>query len=88
MDEQVFTAIKLARAVGTEGKTYPAVYNASNEQAVEAFHSEKIGFLQILEIIEKTIEAHKPESQLTLDGVLEAERWAREFADGLIDQIH
>ena len=88
LDEQVFTAIKLARAVGTEGKTYPAVYNASNEQAVEAFHSEKIGFLQILEIIEKTIEAHKPESQLTLDGVLEAERWAREFADGLIDQIH
>ena len=88
LDEEVFSAIRLARQVGTAGKTFPAVYNASNEQAVEAFHQGRIGFLQILEVIEKTVEAHSPDSEMTLEGVLEAERWAREFADGLIDQIH
>jgi 1-deoxy-D-xylulose-5-phosphate reductoisomerase len=38
LDEQVFAAVRLAREVGTKGLTYPAVYNAANEQAVEAFH--------------------------------------------------
>ena len=88
LDEQVFSAIRLARQVGSAGKTFPAVYNASNEQAVEAFHEGRIGFLQITEIIEKTVDAHTADSAISLEGVLEAERWAREFADGLIDQIH
>jgi len=88
LDEDLFSAIKLARQVGKAGKTYPAVYNASNEQAVEAFHEGKIGFLQITEIIERAVEAHQPQSETTIETVLEAEFWAREFADGLIDQIH
>ena len=88
LDEGVFSAIRLARQVGQEGKTYPAVYNASNEQAVEAFHDGKIGFLQITEIIERSVEAHQPQSETTIETVLHAEAWAREFADGLIDQIH
>lgn len=88
LDEQVFSAVRIARQVGMAGKTYPAVYNASNEQAVEAFHEGRIGFLQITEIIESTIEAHSLDSEMSLEGVLDAERWAREFADGLIDQIN
>ena len=88
LDEDVFSAIRLARQVGMAGKTFPAVYNASNEEAVEAFHEGKIGFLKILEIIEQTIDAHTPESEISLSSVLEAEKWAREFANGLIDQIH
>lgn len=88
LDEDVFRATRMAREVGKAGKTYPAVYNASNEQAVEAFHEGRIGFLQILEVVEKSIQAHNPDQELTLEGVLMAESWAREFADGLIDQIH
>jgi 1-deoxy-D-xylulose-5-phosphate reductoisomerase len=78
LDEQVFSAVRIARQVGMAGKTYPAVYNASNEQAVEAFHEGRIGFLQITEIIESTIEAHSLDSEMSLEGVLDAERWARE----------
>jgi 1-deoxy-D-xylulose-5-phosphate reductoisomerase len=85
LDEEVFSAVRMAREVGSKGLTYPAVYNAANEQAVEAFHEGRIGFLGILEIIEETLASHKPENELTLDSVLEAERWARAFADELIN---
>lgn len=86
LDEEVFVSVALARAVGKAGLTYPAVYNASNEQAVAAFHDGKISFTEIVDIIEKTVEGHNAQSQLSLESVLEAERWAREFADGLISR--
>lgn len=84
LDETVFTAVKLARQVGSAGLTYPAVYNAANEQAVDAFHAGKIGFTQIVELVERVVEAHNAESDLTLDGVLAAEKWARDRADAQI----
>jgi 1-deoxy-D-xylulose-5-phosphate reductoisomerase len=84
LDESVFKSIRLARQVGTAGLTYPAVYNAANEQAVDAFHERKISFLDIMDIIEEAITQHSAESVLTLDGVLEAELWARATADSLI----
>jgi 1-deoxy-D-xylulose-5-phosphate reductoisomerase len=84
LDESVFTALSMAREVGAAGLTYPAVYNAANEQAVEAFHDGKIGFLGILEIIRSVIDSHQPESKMTLEAVLSAESWARATADSLI----
>jgi 1-deoxy-D-xylulose-5-phosphate reductoisomerase len=84
LDEEVFGSVAVARQVGKAGLTYPAVFNASNEQAVEAFHQGKIGFLEILEIIKQTLDLHKAESELTLEGVLQAEVWARKTADSLI----
>lgn len=84
LDESVFRAIALARVVGSKALTYPAVYNASNEQAVDAFHEGKIGFLDIVEIIEATLEIHTAPQSLSLEAVLEAERWARATADSLI----
>ncbi len=84
LDESVFSAIKLARAVGIKAQTFPAVFNAANEQAVDGFHAGKIGFLQILDVISETVQAHTPESTLSLESVLEAERWARATADSLI----
>ena len=84
LDEEVFAAVRIAREVGSKGLTYPAVYNAANEQAVEAFHEGRIGFLGILEIIEESLASHRPGHELTLESVLEAERWARAFADQLI----
>ncbi|MEY4390881.1 MAG: hypothetical protein RLZZ400_624 [Actinomycetota bacterium] len=81
LNENVFGAVRLARQVGTAGSTYPAVYNAANEQAVEAFHAGRITFNQIVEVIKRVVDAHEPESQLTLEGVLQAERWARDRAD-------
>ena len=84
LDEEVFGSVALARQVGQAGLTYPAVFNASNEQAVEAFHAGKIGFLEILSIIQAVVDLHVADSELTLDGVLEAENWARKSADSLI----
>jgi len=83
LDEIAFPAVSIAKSVGTAGKTFPAVFNAANEQAVLAFHAGKIGFLDILETVERVIDAHEP-LELTLDGIFEAERWARAEADRLI----
>ncbi|MEN9970401.1 MAG: hypothetical protein RLZZ229_609 [Actinomycetota bacterium] len=84
LDESVFGAVNLARQVGTAGLTYPAVFNAANEQAVDAFHAGKIGFNQIVDLIKRVVDAHEPEKQLSLDSVLAAEKWARDRADGVI----
>lgn len=81
LDESVFGAVRLAREVGTAGMTYPAVYNAANEQAVDAFHNGKIGFNQIVEVIQRVVDAHQPEDQLSLEAVLAAEKWARDRAE-------
>jgi 1-deoxy-D-xylulose-5-phosphate reductoisomerase len=84
LDEKVFGAVRLARQVGSAGLTYPAVYNAANEQAVEAFHAGRIGFNQIVDLIERVVEAHVPEAELSLESVLRAEKWARDRADAQI----
>jgi 1-deoxy-D-xylulose-5-phosphate reductoisomerase len=81
LDESVFTAVKLARQVGSAGLTFPAVYNAANEQAVEAFHAGFIRFDQIVEVVQRVVEAHDAEKELSLQSVLAAENWARERAD-------
>ena len=86
IDEEVFKAIPLAREVALRGLTYPAVYNAANEQAVEAFLASRIGFVEIVSIIDQVIEQHNPPASLTLEGVLESESWARLTADSLIAQ--
>lgn len=80
LNESVFRAVRLARQVGKAGSTYPAVYNAANEEAVEAFHRRKIAFHQIVDVIERTINAHEPAGEMTLDSVLAAETWARDRA--------
>ncbi len=84
LDEKVFGAVRLARQVGSAGLTYPAVYNAANEQAVEAFHSGRIGFNQIVDLIDRVVDAHQPEAELSLESVLRAEVWARDRADAQI----
>jgi 1-deoxy-D-xylulose-5-phosphate reductoisomerase len=84
LDESVFSAVRLARQVGLAGKSYPAVYNAANEQAVMAFHQGAISFDQITDLIERAVDAHSPESELTLESVLAAEKWARDRTDAQI----
>ena len=76
---------RLAKRVGVAGATYPAVFNAANEQAVLAFHAGRIGYLDILDTVEAVVDAHEPLS-MTLEHVLEAERWARAAADARLDR--
>ncbi|MEO7123826.1 MAG: 1-deoxy-D-xylulose-5-phosphate reductoisomerase [Lacisediminihabitans sp.] len=88
LDSEAFPAVALAKQVGRAGGTWPAVFNAANEQAVLAFHSGQIGYLDIVDVISAVIDKHSPqEAASTLDGVLDAERWARECADTLVDRL-
>ena len=84
LNETVFKSVALARQVGNAGLTYPAVYNAANEQAVEAFHQGKIGFNQIVDLVERVVASHEAPTELTLENVLAAEKWARDRADGVM----
>jgi 1-deoxy-D-xylulose-5-phosphate reductoisomerase len=80
LDEEVFPAIRLARQVGEAGATFPAVYNAANEFAVDAFNSGRIGFLDILDTVAAVVDRHEAPSSLDLESVLAADAWARDEA--------
>jgi 1-deoxy-D-xylulose-5-phosphate reductoisomerase len=75
-----FPALDLARDAGTVGGTLPAVLNAANELAVEAFCSERIRFHEITETVAKTMQSHSVVTNPTLDQILEADAWARQTA--------
>jgi 1-deoxy-D-xylulose-5-phosphate reductoisomerase len=79
-DTERFSAIELARRAGEVGGTLPAVLNAANEIAVEAFVNRKINFPQITETVRRTMAAHQVISHPTLDEILEADAWARRTA--------
>src|SRR5580704_13103309 len=87
-DEERFPALGLARRAGEEGGTLPAVLNAANEVAVEAFIQKRINFPQITETVRRTMERHRVVPHATLDQILEADAWAprrqlREFDQAL-----
>jgi len=76
-DEDRFPALKLARRAGEIGGTVPAVLNAANEVAVEAFCNRKIAFTEITEVVGRTIARHKVVEHPGLDQILAADQWAR-----------
>ena len=78
-DENKFPAIRLARVAAEEGGTLPAILNAANEVAVDAFLREHIGFDQIPILIEKTMEAVPKEEQRSIDSVLQADQQSRAY---------
>lgn len=84
LDSEAFPAVQLAKEVGRARKTFPAVYNAANEEAVDAFHDGRIGFLDIVDTVRDVLEAHEAPERLTLESLAEAERWARERAERVI----
>ncbi|MEO5914580.1 MAG: 1-deoxy-D-xylulose-5-phosphate reductoisomerase [Luteolibacter sp.] len=75
-----FPAVDLARRAGTVGGTLPAVFNAANEVAVDAFRAEKIPFPGIWECVAAVMDAHLVQPSSTLEAVVAADRWARETA--------
>ena len=84
LDDDAFPAVRLAKQVGRAGGTYPAVFNAANEQAVDAFHDGRLGFLGILDVVERVVDAHEAPDHLTRASLTEAEDWARRTADRII----
>ncbi|MBN9192662.1 1-deoxy-D-xylulose-5-phosphate reductoisomerase [Microbacterium sp.] len=84
LDEDAFPAVALAKRVGRAGGTYPAVFNAANEEAVDAFHEGRLSFLGIVDVVARVVDAHDAPSALTRESLAEAERWARDAADRVI----
>ena len=86
VDFKRYPAVRLAYEAGKQGGSMPAVFNAANEVAVDAFINKKIKFLSIELIIEKTINAHTIIMDPSLEEVLEADKWARQYANLLINR--
>ncbi len=84
LDDAAFPAVRLAKQVGRAGGTYPAVFNAANEQAVDAFHEGRLGFLGIVDTIARVVDAHEAPDALTREALAAAEAWARRAADKAI----
>ncbi len=79
-----FPALRLAYQALKAGRTCPAVLNAANEIAVEAFLNKRICFTDIAATVEKTLQAHEAFAPIELDDYLLADRWARETATKFI----
>src|SRR3954466_9046311 len=71
-DVDRFPALQLARRAGEVGGTLPAVLNAANEVAVDAFVNRRKTFLQITETVARVMDAHKVVEHATLEQILEA----------------
>lgn len=69
------------------GGTMPAVLNAANEVAVQAFLDRKIGFLGIADTIRRTMDAHKPVEVSTIEDALGTDAWARSKAGEIVDSL-
>lgn len=83
-DTECFPCLLYAYEASKEGGTMPAVLNAANEAAVDAFLQKKIGFNDIPVIIKDTMNSHRKEPVMEIDVVIEADRWARERAKAII----
>ena len=83
-DRSVFPALDIAFRAGEQGGSSPAVLNAADEVAVEAFLQHRLGFLGIADVVSSTLTAVPWRPLETVDDVLEVDREARETAASLI----
>ena len=98
LDSETFPAVDLARVAGAAAGTAPAVYNAANEAAVDAFCEGRIGFLDITAIVRTVLDEHlvQPsdlpstpgavwiaDGDLSIEAVLAADSWGRRRAEAL-----
>jgi 1-deoxy-D-xylulose-5-phosphate reductoisomerase len=75
-----FPALDLARHAGEVGGTLPAVLNAANEVAVEAFLNERTSFPAIWQTVARVMEKHEVIQHPSLEALVEADAWARREA--------
>ncbi len=83
-DKKRYPALDLCYSAGISSGTMPAVLNAANEVAVDAFLNERISFSDIVRIVEKTMESHNNISNPGLDDILHADMESREKSRSLL----
>ena len=82
-DMETFTGLPLAIRAGKTGGSLPTVYNAANERAVALFLDKRIGFLEIVELIEKAMDHHTVVENPDVDQILAAEQETYEYLSGI-----
>ncbi|MDH5781303.1 MAG: 1-deoxy-D-xylulose-5-phosphate reductoisomerase [Dehalococcoidia bacterium] len=83
VEENRFPCLKLALDAGKQGGTYPAVLCAADEVAVGLFLNKRISFTDIARIVQETLEQHRGIAQPSLEEILVADAWAREYVERL-----
>jgi 1-deoxy-D-xylulose-5-phosphate reductoisomerase len=84
LDRTAFPAVSLAMAAGRAGGTAPAVFNAANEESVEAFFAGRLPFLGIIDTVADVLDRTSVRELSTVADVLEVEREARARAREVI----
>jgi len=84
LDDEAFPAVALARSAGERGGTAPAVYNAANEECVEAFRAGRLDFNGIVPTIQAVLSRHVVPSEVAIEDIVAADAWARTVAREVI----
>ncbi|HEX5882536.1 MAG TPA: 1-deoxy-D-xylulose-5-phosphate reductoisomerase, partial [Actinomycetota bacterium] len=87
VDRATFPLLDLAVRAGRRGGTAPAALNAANEEAVAAFLAGRIPFPGIAEVVGEVFAQHRPPAVLDLDALLATERWSRDLARTLVEDL-
>lgn len=85
-DTETFPCLRYAFDALKEGGTMPAVLNGANEIAVNAFLEKRVPFSAIPVIIDKAMNSHDTKTDIRLESVIEADKWAREKAEGYVHE--
>lgn len=83
-DMNTFPALSLAYDAAIKGGIAPCVFNSADEEAVGLFLRGKIAFLQIADCIEKALQQAPTVANPTLDDILDADKWARQYVSRLL----
>jgi 1-deoxy-D-xylulose-5-phosphate reductoisomerase len=86
-DIERFPSLRLAYEAGKAGGTMPAVLNAANEVAVEAFLKESIRFIDISSVIEDVLSRHRIKESPTIGEIIDADLWARDCAKIIVERM-
>jgi 1-deoxy-D-xylulose-5-phosphate reductoisomerase len=87
VDLDTFPCLRLAREAALAGGTAPCVLNAANEIAVHAFLEGRLRFLDIAEVIERTLSCLGSEPVVAFESLYDADRRAREEAAGAVAEL-
>lgn len=85
LDMERYPCLGYALAAGSRGGTYPAALAAADEEAVNAFLTGRLRFLDIPDLLSDTLEGHVTTDEISLEAVLAADAWGREFATAWIE---
>jgi 1-deoxy-D-xylulose-5-phosphate reductoisomerase len=84
LDMERYACLGYALAAAQRGGTYPAALAAADEEAVNAFLTGRLRFLEIPCLLSDTLEKHAATDDTSLEAVLAADAWGREFATAWI----